>query len=101
MKPSFVLRFGMTGLALWLTACATDPVTGNPNFVVMSESQEISMGRGADAFALSGGCIQDVNYAKLARTSSLGKNSEGYLRLLNAQYPSGEPARGQALKIVE
>ncbi|HWN31000.1 MAG TPA: peptidase, partial [Burkholderiales bacterium] len=49
MKPSFVLRFGITGLALWLTACATNPVTGNPNFVVMSESQEISMGRGADA----------------------------------------------------
>lgn len=43
----------------------------------------------------------DVTYAKLARTSPLGKNSEGYLRLLNAQYPSGEPARGQALKIVE
>jgi len=43
----------------------------------------------------------DVTYAELARTSPLGKNAESYLRLLNAQYPSGEPVRGQALKIVE
>ena len=49
MKPSFVLRFGITGLALWLTACATNPVSGNPNFVVMTEAQEISLGRSADA----------------------------------------------------
>jgi predicted Zn-dependent protease len=42
-----------------------------------------------------------VTYAELARTSPLGKNAENYLRLLNAQYPSGEPVRGQALKIIE
>lgn len=42
-----------------------------------------------------------VTYAVLARTSPLGKNAENYLRLINAQYPSGEPVRGQALKIVE
>ncbi|MFI4923211.1 MAG: M48 family metalloprotease, partial [Burkholderiales bacterium] len=42
-----------------------------------------------------------VTYAELARTSPLGKNAESYLRLLNAQYPSGEPVRGQALKIIE
>ncbi len=42
-----------------------------------------------------------VTYAELARTSPLGKNAESYLRLINAQYPSGEPVQGQELKIVE
>ena len=49
MKPSFDLRPGVIGLALWLTACATNPVTGNPNFVTMTEAQEISLGHSADA----------------------------------------------------
>ncbi len=49
MKPSFDLRLSIIGLGLWLTACATNPVTGNPNFVVMTEAQEISMGRSLDA----------------------------------------------------
>ena len=42
-----------------------------------------------------------MTYAELARTSPLGKNAESYLRLINAQYPSGEPLQGQELKIVE
>src|SRR5688572_3799670 len=33
---------------LLLANCATNPVTGNPNFVTMSESQEISTGRNED-----------------------------------------------------
>jgi predicted Zn-dependent protease len=40
-------------------------------------------------------------YAKLAHHSPLGKNAESYLRLINAQYPQGEPAAGQTLKIIE
>jgi predicted Zn-dependent protease len=40
-------------------------------------------------------------YAKLAQHSPLGKNAESYLRLINAQYPQGEPAAGQMLKIIE
>ncbi|MBI5918821.1 MAG: M48 family metalloprotease [Nitrosomonadales bacterium] len=40
-------------------------------------------------------------YAKLAQESPLGKQAESYLRLINAQYPSGEPTPGQALKIVD
>lgn len=40
-------------------------------------------------------------YAKLALNSPLGKNAEKYLRLINAQYPQGEPALGQAIKIIE
>ncbi len=34
--------------ALALTNCATNPVSGNPNFVTMSEAQEISTGRSED-----------------------------------------------------
>ena len=49
MKLSFDLRPGVIGLALWLSACATNPVTGNPNFVTMTESQEIALGRQYDA----------------------------------------------------
>ena len=42
-----------------------------------------------------------VRYAELAQNSPLGKNAEGYLRLLNGQYPGGEPMPGQILKVVE
>lgn len=40
-------------------------------------------------------------FANLARQSPLGKNAEGYLRLMNHAYPSGEPQAGQPLKTVE
>ncbi|GAO34975.1 peptidase M48 Ste24p [Sulfuricella sp. T08] len=40
-------------------------------------------------------------FASLARLSPLGKNAEGYLRLMNHAYPSGEPQAGQPLKTVE
>jgi len=42
-----------------------------------------------------------MTFAELARTSPLGKHAEGYLRLLNAMYPTGEPVAGQALKVIE
>lgn len=42
-----------------------------------------------------------LTFAELARSSPLGKNAEGYLRVINGLYPSGEPVAGQALKIVE
>lgn len=41
------------------------------------------------------------SYAKFALTSPLGKNAEKYLRLINAQYPQGEPVLGQTIKIIE
>ncbi|MDO8989560.1 MAG: M48 family metalloprotease [Sideroxyarcus sp.] len=44
---------------------------------------------------------QGDTYAKLAQHSPLGKNAESYLRLINAQYPQGEPAAGQTLKVIE
>lgn len=40
-------------------------------------------------------------YAKLARRSPLGKEAENYLRLMNGDYPKGEPRPGQYLKVVE
>lgn len=40
-------------------------------------------------------------YASLARHSPLGKEAESYLRLINGDYPKGEPTPGQYLKIVE
>ncbi len=42
-----------------------------------------------------------LTFAELARTSPLGKNAEGHLRVINGLYPAGEPAAGQPLKIVE
>jgi predicted Zn-dependent protease len=41
------------------------------------------------------------NYASLAQRSPLGHNAEIYLRLINGQYPQGEPAAGQLMKVVE
>ncbi|MDD5058713.1 MAG: M48 family metalloprotease [Sideroxydans sp.] len=40
-------------------------------------------------------------YAKLAQHSPLGKNADKYLRLINEQYPQGEPVAGQTIKTVE
>jgi predicted Zn-dependent protease len=40
-------------------------------------------------------------FARLAQGSPLGRNAEGYLRLMNGAYPKGEPAPGQTLKVVE
>ncbi len=42
-----------------------------------------------------------TTYAKLAQHSPLGVNAEKYLRLINAQYPQGDPAPGQTIKVVE
>jgi predicted Zn-dependent protease len=39
--------------------------------------------------------------AQLAKASPLGSHAEGYLRLINGLYPSGEPAPGQTIKIVD
>ena len=43
----------------------------------------------------------DTRYATLAKQSPLGRNAEQQLRLMNAQYPSGEPLPGQKLKVVQ
>jgi predicted Zn-dependent protease len=48
MPLPLLTRAGAVLCTLALTHCATNPVTGNPNFVTMSESQEISTGRNED-----------------------------------------------------
>lgn len=40
------------------------------------------------------------SYAKLAAQAPLGEAGESYLRLLNRQYPDGEPLEGQLIKVV-
>lgn len=42
-----------------------------------------------------------MTFAELAKTSPLGRFAEGHLRVINSQYPAGEPTPGQALKIIE
>lgn len=42
-----------------------------------------------------------MTFADLARRSPLGRFAEGHLRVINGLYPKGEPAEGQALKIIE
>ena len=42
-----------------------------------------------------------MTYAALAEESPLGIQAEGYLRLLNGQYPEGEPVTGELVKIVK
>lgn len=48
MQPTLLIRLSMLLLAAVLANCATNPVSGNPNFVVMSESQEVQVGRTED-----------------------------------------------------
>ena len=42
-----------------------------------------------------------LTYSDLAQKSPLSTNAESYLRLLNGQYPEGEPVEGQIIKIVK
>jgi len=49
MKSIIATATGAVLLALTLADCAQNPVTGNPNFVTMSESQEVQTGREEDA----------------------------------------------------
>ena len=48
MVPGPVVRVVALALAAALANCATNPVTGNPNFVTVSEAQEVAIGRGED-----------------------------------------------------
>jgi predicted Zn-dependent protease len=48
MNPRLKTRLTALLAALSLANCAVNPVTGNPNFVTLSEAQEVSMGRSED-----------------------------------------------------
>jgi predicted Zn-dependent protease len=48
MQPALITRFAALLLTAALANCAQNPVTGNPNLVLVSESQEIAIGRRED-----------------------------------------------------
>ena len=48
MQPITIARITALLLALALVNCAQNPVTGNPNLVLVSESQEVAIGRRED-----------------------------------------------------
>jgi predicted Zn-dependent protease len=48
MGPTAFTRFAALLVALALADCAQNPVTGNPNLVLLTESQEIAVGRRED-----------------------------------------------------
>jgi hypothetical protein len=49
MTFSGLMRIAAFALPLLLAGCAANPVTGNPNFVTMSEAQEIHVGKTEDS----------------------------------------------------
>ncbi len=110
MPIPLLTRTGTVLYALALANCASNPVTGNPNFVTMSEAQEVSTGRNEgkkvreqygtyDKAALQR-YVNDIGHVIMC-TSPLGKFAENHLRVINGLYPSREPVAGQSLKIVE
>lgn len=44
MRPTTLIRSATLLLALVLANCAQNPVTGNPDLALMTESQEIAIG---------------------------------------------------------
>jgi predicted Zn-dependent protease len=48
MQPTTTMRIATLLVALALANCAQNPVTGNPNLVLISESQEIAIGKRED-----------------------------------------------------
>ena len=49
MQPSTCTRIATLVTALTLANCAQNPVTGNPNLVLLTESQEIAIGKREDS----------------------------------------------------
>ena len=48
MRPTLLHRLSTLAAAAALANCATNPVTGNPDFVMLTESQEIALGKRED-----------------------------------------------------
>ena len=79
------------------------PATGMPSPAPLKVFGAYNLMRKKSAKALEIRTIKatiGLSYAGLAKESPLGINAESYLRLLNGQYPEGEPAAGQIIKIV-
>jgi len=55
-----VLRFGLIGLLLWIVSCAVNPVTGKHELMLLSEADEVKLGRQTDAEVIKEyGVIED------------------------------------------
>jgi len=114
MLPSLFTRIAALLAALVLTNCATNPVTGNPNLVLMTESQEIALGQredgnvrkqyGAYDNAAHQQYVSEIGErlakAELARVLGHDEVNGLTAAVVNGTL-KGEPVAGQALKIVE
>ena len=96
--PNTYTRLASLLLTLPLANCAENPVTGNPNLTLLTESQEIAMGRREVTNVRR---QYDVHDDAQVGAWPLRRFAEGHLRVINSMYPSGELAAGQALKEVE
>jgi len=55
-----VLGFSVIGLIFWIISCAVNPVTGKKELMLLSESEEIDLGRQTDAEIVKGyGVLED------------------------------------------
>ena len=96
--PNTYTRLASLLLTLPLANCAENPVTGNSNLTLLTESQEIAMGRREVTNVRR---QYDVCGDAQLGASPLGRFAVAHLRVINSLYPSGELAAGQALKEVE
>jgi predicted Zn-dependent protease len=54
------LGFSVIGLVLWVISCAVNPVTGRQELMLLSESEELDLGRETDAEIIKEyGVLQD------------------------------------------
>lgn len=104
-------------LLLLLPGCATNPVTGEADFVLMSEQEEIARGirydeavrpLTADERVHAEGrrvkidiATPGLTFRSLAARVQDDPYTESRLRLMNDKYPSGEPAAGDRIKLIE
>lgn len=70
MPLPLLTRAGAVLCALALTHCATNPVTGNPNSVTMSESQEINTGHNEDKKYAGSPALMTILPCKTMSTTS-------------------------------
>jgi predicted Zn-dependent protease len=62
-------------------------------------AEEFELARGRNIDLLRAGA--DTRYARLAAESGLASDAEAQLRLLNGDYPRGQPTPGALIKIID
>jgi predicted Zn-dependent protease len=88
--------------AFVLTGATTDAELANPILESIKSFRPIARNEGVFADPVAIEWIQadgNITYANLARQSRLPQFAEETLRLMNGDYPSGEPAAGEWIKI--